>query len=133
MRTGHGADSAPPCERMRSELQSAEPLWEAFCNLPVSRFSSLGGRFLTSARGDRGGMKTPGKEEGNMKPDDWAVIGLKRQTICPRVDEMRQNPPILTSSTFGFVILNISSIRPPLSVVQPLRPFSGCLPMKKKC
>lgn len=84
-----------PAERTCSQLQSAEPLWEAFCNLSVSRFISLRGRFLTSARGDRGGMKMPGKEKWNMKLDDWAVIGLKRRTISPHVDEMKQNMTII--------------------------------------
>lgn len=43
-------------------LWSVEPLWEAFRNPSVSHFISLRGRFLTSARGDREGMKTTGRE-----------------------------------------------------------------------
>lgn len=102
---GHVADSVPPCwEDVRSALV-CRPLWEAFCNLSVSRFILLRGRFLTSARGDRGGIKTTGKEKGNMKLGDWAVIGLKRWTLADHVGEVKWNMNVHNSSpasTFGF-------------------------------
>lgn len=59
-------------------------------------------------------MKTPAKEEGNMKLGDWAVIGLKWRTICPHVEEMKQKydrPP--PASTFGWVVFHISLILSP--------------------
>lgn len=53
--------AASVCACVRPGLWSVEPLWEAFCNPSVSRFISLRGRFLTSARGDGGWMKTTGE------------------------------------------------------------------------
>lgn len=41
-------------------------------------------------------MKTTGKEKGNMRPGDWAVIGLKRWTFAPHVEEMKRDITILS-------------------------------------
>lgn len=113
---------------MCSQLWSVEPLWEAFCNPSVSRFILLGGRFLTSARGGRGGIKKTRREWRNMSLGDWDVAGLKwlnlrpgrlqnKVKICPprSLDYYFFLPLLFSSFTFLFFSpLSVSLILPPI-------------------
>lgn len=94
-------------ESLCFQLWSVEPLWEASCNPSVSRFISLTGRSLTSARGDRAGMKTTGRQ-GKI----WAWVIEMWPDFEPL--NVRISPILLRWNMKFYPLLFLSHFFPPL-------------------